>query len=84
MISYLNFLAYVECLSYLATALVLSAVYFISKPKLRGQYLIIAADITWLIYSCLTLQWALAIQSLVLLIIGISAVKNWKEKGIPL
>lgn len=30
-----------EYLSYLATALVLSAVYYISKPKLRGQYLIL-------------------------------------------
>lgn len=71
-------------LSYLATALVLSAVYYISKPKLRGQYLIIGADITWLTYGLLTEQWALAIQSIVLLCIGISAVKNWKQKGIEL
>jgi hydrogenase-4 membrane subunit HyfE len=71
-----------ENLSYLATALVLSAVYYISKPKLRGQYLIVSADITWLAYSLFTKQWALAIQSVVLLIIGISAIKNWKKKGI--
>jgi len=70
-------------LSYIATALVLSAVYFISKPKLRGQYLIIAADITWLIYSLLSHQYALSLQSIVLLTIGISAVNNWKSKNIP-
>ena len=71
-------------LSYLATSLVLSAVYYISKPKLRGQYLIIGADLTWLTYSILTKQYALSLQSIVLLIIGLSAVRNWKAKGIPL
>jgi len=71
-----------ELLSYLATALVLSAVYYISKPKLRGQYLIVAADITWLTYSLLTRQWALAIQSVILLTIGLSAIRNWKRQGI--
>lgn len=71
-----------EVLSYLATALVLTAVYFISKPKLRGQYLIVAADITWLTYSLLTKQWALSLQSVVLLVIGLTAIRNWKLKGI--
>lgn len=71
-------------LSYLATALVLSAVYYISKPKLRGQYLIVGADIIWLVYSFLTEQYALSIQSIVLLIIGLSAISNWKKKGIEL
>ena len=71
-------------LSYIATALVLSAVYYISKPKLRGQYLILAADFTWLIYALSTKQYALAIQSLVLFTIGVSAVRNWKQKGIEL
>lgn len=71
-------------LSYLATALVLLAVYYISKPKLRGQYLIITADITWLVYAISTQQYALGIQSLVLLCIGITAVRNWKQKGIEI
>lgn len=71
-----------ELLSYLATALVLLAVYFISKPKLRGQYLIVSADITWLIYSVLTEQWALSVQSAILLIIGLTAIRNWKNKNI--
>lgn len=74
----------VEALSYLATALVLSAVYYIAKPKLRGQYLILAAECTWAIYSIGTGQWALLIQSLVLFLIGLTAVRNWKRKGIEL
>lgn len=72
-----------EVLSYIATALVLLAVYFISKPKLRGQYFILAADITWLTYAIITQQWALGIQSVVLLCIGISAVRNWRREKIP-
>lgn len=73
-----------DLLSYLATGLVLSAVYYISKPKLRGQYLILAADLTWFIYAIFTKQYALALQSTVLFCIGCSAVINWKRKGIPL
>ena len=72
----------VESLSYVATALVLSAVYYISKPKLRGQYLILAADATWFLYSVLTQQYALSAQSAVLFVIGLSAVRNWKKQGI--
>lgn len=71
-------------LSYLATALVLSAVYYISKPKLRGQYLIVAADCTWLVYAIATNQYALGIQSIILLTIGISAIRNWRKQGIEL
>lgn len=73
-----------EYLSYLATALVLSAVYYISKPKLRGQYLIGAADLTWLTYSLITHQYALALQSVVLLTICFAAIKNWRRQGIEL
>lgn len=73
-----------EYLSYLATALVLLAVYYISKPKLRGQYLIIAADIVWFTYAIYTKQYALALQSTVLFIIGVTAVRNWKAQGIGL
>lgn len=71
-----------QALSYLATFLVLSAVYYISKPKLRGQYLIVAADITWLVYAISTKQYALGIQSTILLTIGLSAIRNWRKQGI--
>lgn len=70
-------------LSYLATALVLTGVYFISKPRLKGQYLMIGADLTWLIYAVFTGQWALALQSIVLLRFALSAVRNWKRNNIP-
>lgn len=73
-----------EYLSYLATALVLLAVYYISKPKLRGQYLIGAADLTWLTYALWTHQYALAIQSVVLLVICFTAIKNWRKENISL
>jgi hypothetical protein len=69
-------------LSYLATCLVLLGVYFISKPRLRGQYLIVCADSAWLIYACLTKQYALAIQSVILLTIGLSAIRNWRKSNI--
>lgn len=71
-------------LSYIATTLVLLAVYYISKPKLRGQYLILCADITWLIFSLGTENYALAIQSFILMCIAISAIKNWTKEGIEL
>ena len=70
-------------LSYIATALVLLSVYFISKPKLRGQYLIVCADCTWLIYSLLTKQYAITVQSVILLMIGLSAIRNWRKNNIP-
>lgn len=69
-------------LSYFASALVLLAVYYISKPKLRGQYFIVIADVTWFIYSLSTKQYALALQSMVLLIIGMTAIYNWRKKNI--
>lgn len=69
-------------LSYIATALVLVGVYYISKPRLVGQYIMLAADLTWLTYSLLTKQWALSLQSIVLLCICISAIYNWRKKGI--
>lgn len=69
-------------LSYLATSLVLTGVYFISKPKVKGQYLTILADCTWLAYGLLTKQWAIVIQSVILLKFALSAVKNWKKEGI--
>lgn len=72
----------VEWLSYLATALVLTSVYLISKPKLAGQYLILVADATWLTYALSTRQWALAAQSTVLACISYTAIGNWKKAGI--
>lgn len=69
-------------LSYLATALVLLGVYFISKLRLRGQYIMLVADVLWLLYSLLTHQWALTLQSIVLIRFSIQGIRNWKEKGI--
>lgn len=69
-------------LSYLATVLVLVAVYLIGKPKLAGQYLALVANCLWIIYAAGTEQWPLMIQSLVLACLSATALRNWKAKGI--
>lgn len=71
-------------LSYFATALVLLGVYYVSKPKLRGQYMLLGADASWLTYALLTKQYALATQSIILFVISFTAISNWKDKGITL
>jgi len=71
-------------LSYLATGLVLLGVYQISKPRLRGQYVMLLADAVWFSYALLTEQYALAAQSIVLFFISVSAVRNWSKAGIKL
>jgi len=72
----------IQVISYFATVFVLLGVYFISKPALKGQYLIVTADILWLLYSLLTAQHALSLQSVILLVIGLTAIRNWKRQGI--
>lgn len=71
-------------LSYLATILVLFGVYYISRPRLRGQYILVAADLTWLLYSVLTHQWALTLQSIVLIKFAVEGIRNWRREGIKL
>lgn len=71
-------------LSYLATILVLFGVYYISIPRLRGQYVMIMADLLWLFYSIMTKQWALTVQSLVLISFSLNGIKNWSREGIRL
>lgn len=69
-------------LSYLATTLVLLGVYQISRPRLRGQYLMIIADSLWLTYAVSIQSYGLALQSLALLYISIKSIKNWKKERI--
>lgn len=42
------------------------------------------ADSTWLVYSIWTKQWALMIQSLVLMVFALQGIDNWKKRGIDL
>ena len=72
----------ISALSYLATTLVLLGVYYITRPKTRGQYIMVGADCVWLIYSILTKQWALTVQSIILLKLNIDGVINFTKKGI--
>lgn len=69
-------------ISYLATALVLLGVYQISRPRLKGQYIMIVADALWVTYSMFTKQWALAAQSAALLYISYTAIAKWRKEWI--
>lgn len=69
-------------LSYVATALVLYAVYSIAHLRMRGQIAIFFADVVWCIYAVSQHQWALAIQSVVLFCIAVKGIQNWREAGI--
>ncbi len=71
-------------LSCIATVGVLSGVYYIAKLKLRGQYILLLADFTWLTYSLFTHQYPLTAQSIVLSTLNIMAIRNWRAKGIEL
>lgn len=74
----------ISWLSYLATTLVLTGVYYVSIPLTRGQYFILAADLCWFTYAACTKQWGLMAQSTVLTYINFTAIRNWTKKGMPL
>ena len=65
-------------LEYLSTALVLVAVWRIGKLDLRGQYLMLVAQLGWAVYAATTRQWGLLAQSLVLLLLTRKAIRNWR------
>lgn len=71
-----------EMLSYASTAMVLVGVYLIAVPKIEGQYVMIVADLMWLAFGLLTQQYAIAVQSFVLFLLNVNAVRNWKNQGV--
>lgn len=70
--------------SYFSMLLTIAAVYYVGKPKLRGQYLMLVAHICWMIYSIRQEQGAMFCQSLILFLVTIKAVNNWTIKDIEL
>lgn len=44
----------------------------------------VGADLCWLGYSVYTKQWALTLQSIVLIKFAMDGIKNWKKEGIEL
>lgn len=73
-----------EFVSYLATATTFLAVYFISQPLRRGQYLALAANLLWVWYAVYTQQFALMTQSLLLSCLSVRAILYWRRRGIDL
>ena len=66
----------------LAAVCTITSVYYIAKPKLFGQYLMFISNTMWVIFSILNGHIFLLFQNIILLILTIIAIINWKRKGI--
>ncbi|MFZ5428071.1 MAG: hypothetical protein ACOZEN_13975 [Thermodesulfobacteriota bacterium] len=62
-----------------ATVLVLLAVWRISHLDVRGQAVMAWAQVAWGAYALAEAKWWLALQSAVLLVLAIRAVRIWKR-----
>ena len=69
-------------LEIIATVLVLVGVYLIAIPNIKGQYLLFIAQVLWCIFSAINMHIFLCIQSFVLLILNLYAIRNWLKKGV--
>lgn len=67
-------------LEILSTALALVAVWRIGKLDLRGQYLMLAAQVSWGVFAALGGHWALLAQSLVLIVLTLKAIRHWRAE----
>jgi len=65
-------------LEILSTILALVAVWRIGKLDLRGQYLMLVAQLGWGLFALLGKHWGLLAQSVVLLALTLKAIKNWR------
>lgn len=66
----------------LATLSVLVGVYFIRKPERLGLKYMILACILWGTFAVMVSAWFLFVQNLILLVMNVDALRNWKNKGI--
>lgn len=66
----------------LATLFVLIGVWLIGNPHILGIWLMFIAQVIWLIYSLMTDQYFLAVQSAVLFVFNVRALVNWMKKGV--
>lgn len=65
-------------LEIVSTALALVAVWRIGKLDLRGQYLMLAAQVSWGVFAALGGHWALLAQSVVLIVLTLKAIRHWR------
>jgi len=67
-------------LEIISTALALAAVWRIGKLDLRGQYLMLVAQLGWGLFALLGKHWGLLAQSVVLLLLTVKAIKHWRAE----
>lgn len=64
-------------LEFIGTALVVVAVWLIGSQDVRGQWLMLAAQVVWLAVAYLRGMWWLGLQSVVLAILTARAIVTW-------
>lgn len=67
-------------LEILSTLTVLVAVWRIGKLDVRGQYLMLAAQLGWGLFALLGKHWGLLAQSAVLLALTLVGIRNWRAE----
>ncbi|MBU1229534.1 MAG: hypothetical protein KKA55_01755 [Proteobacteria bacterium] len=67
-------------LEILSTLLALVAVWRIGKLDVRGQYLMLVAQVGWAAFAALGSHWALLAQSLVLIVLTLKAIRHWRAE----
>ncbi len=65
-------------LEIVSTTLALVAVWRIGKLDLRGQYLMLLAQLCWAAFAAKGEHWALLAQSLVLIALTLKAIRHWR------
>ncbi|KAF0234104.1 MAG: hypothetical protein FD177_1016 [Desulfovibrionaceae bacterium] len=68
---------FTQCIEYTATAMVLVGVWFIGSQNILGQWLMLAAQVCWMVVSISRDVMALTIQSVVLAILTVRAIIEW-------
>ncbi len=66
----------------LATLSVLVGMYFIRKPERLGLKFMILAGVLWGAFAIMVSAWFFLAQNLILLLMNVDALRNWKRKGI--
>jgi hypothetical protein len=63
-----------------SAVLALAAVWLIGGLDVRGQWLMLAAQVSWALFALLGGHWWLLAQSLVLLCMTVRAIRKWSAK----
>lgn len=71
-----------DFISLSATLCVIIGVWFLAKPILLGQYVMLIAQTLWISYSLIKPEYNLLPQSITLWVINVKAIFSWKKRGI--